>query len=171
MKAVLVPGVLALLPRYASLSDPVAELRAAATAAVDWLAADGAPIRVLADAEGVAVADHLLANAGARTDAQPGSDPGAHLLVIGNGSARRTLTSPGPFDERAVGFDDKLGASLRAPDPGYLRTLSSDLAAQLWARIGGIAALGAALDGTEQVSVDLDDDSFGVQWWVMRWQR
>ena len=40
-RVVLVPGVLALLPEYAGLTDPVAELRAACREAVAWLG-DGA---------------------------------------------------------------------------------------------------------------------------------
>ena len=60
-RVVLVPGVPALLPAYAGLSDPVAELRAACRAAVEWL--EG-PVAVVADAPGRRVADHLLAEAG-----------------------------------------------------------------------------------------------------------
>ena len=45
-RVVLVPGVLALLPEYAGLEDPVAELRAACLAAVAWLGPD---VTVLAD--------------------------------------------------------------------------------------------------------------------------
>ncbi len=40
MRVVLVPGTLALLPAYAGLADPVAELRAACVEAVRWLGAD-----------------------------------------------------------------------------------------------------------------------------------
>lgn len=41
MRVVLIPGVLALRPEYASLVDPVAELRAAVDAAVAWAGPDG----------------------------------------------------------------------------------------------------------------------------------
>ncbi len=54
----LVPGALALLPEYAGIEDPVADLRAACVEAVGWLGAD---VTVLADAQGTRVAEHLLA--------------------------------------------------------------------------------------------------------------
>ena len=37
MRAVIVPGVLALRPQYASIDDPVAELRKAVAEATEWL--------------------------------------------------------------------------------------------------------------------------------------
>ena len=55
-KVVLVPGVLALLPEYAGLEDPVAELRAACLEAVAWLGDD---VRVVADDQGARVAAYL----------------------------------------------------------------------------------------------------------------
>lgn len=44
MRVVLVPGVLALRPEYASLLDPVAPLRAAVTTALEWAGPDGAVV-------------------------------------------------------------------------------------------------------------------------------
>lgn len=44
MRAVVVPGVLALKPEYASIEDPVPELRAAVEAATAWLG-DGRLVR------------------------------------------------------------------------------------------------------------------------------
>ena len=102
-RVALVPGVLALLPEYAGIEDPVAELRAAALGAVGWL---GREVTVLAGAQGARVADHLL-----DTTARSGDEPS--YLVVGNGSAKRTEKAPGHFDERAEPFDLALGESLR----------------------------------------------------------
>ena len=60
VRVVLVPGVLALLPEYASLSDPVAELRAACLSAVSWLVDGDGPVSVVADAQGRRVAERLV---------------------------------------------------------------------------------------------------------------
>jgi len=68
------------------------------------------------------------------------------LLVMGDGSARRTRTSPGPFDERAQEFDDGVRKALAAPDPGRLLAIDAELARELW--VSGLQAwqtLGGAL--------------------------
>jgi len=153
-RVVLVPGVLALLPEYAGLEDPVAELRAAALAAVGRL---GREVTVLADAQGARVASYLV-EATDRDHAEPS------FLVVGNGSAMRTEKAPGHFDERAEAFDAALAASLRAGRPH----VDAGLAGELWASVDGITRLVELGDlGTAQV--DYDDAPYGVQYWVMRW--
>ncbi|MFI2708424.1 hypothetical protein ACH5WX_12865, partial [Nocardioides sp. CER28] len=121
-RVALVPGVLALLPEYRSLQDPVASLRAACLDAVAWL---GPSPRVVADAQGSRIAAALVGAAGLDTPPPSGSGYSTSgrvggrvasaserietteegVLVVGNGSARRTEASPGPFDPRAVPFD------------------------------------------------------------------
>lgn len=162
MRVVLVPGVLALLPEYAGLDDPVAELRAACLEAVRWLGAD--PV-ILADPQGERVARALLEDAGVSTSST--TDPA--YLVVGNGSAKRSEKAPGHLDERSRPFDEALGASLRAGRP----EVDATLAAELWASVAGIARtadLGGPT-GLGEATVDYDDDPFGVQYWVMRWER
>jgi hypothetical protein len=153
-RVVLVPGVLALLPEYAGLEDPVAELRAAALAAVGWL---GREVTVLADGQGERVASHLL-------EVTERSGTEASYLVVGNGSAMRTEKAPGHFDERAEAFDAALGASLRAGHPA----VDVALAHELWASVDGIVEL-AELDDLGEAQVDYDDAPYGVQYWVVRW--
>jgi hypothetical protein len=154
-RVALVPGVLALLPEYAGLEDPVAELRAAATAAVAWL---GREVTVLADAQGARVAAHLLDTAARTVDAPS-------YLVVGNGSAKRTEKAPGHFDERAERFDRALGEALRAGHPA----VDLALARELWASTDALVEL-AELDGDlGEAQVDYDDAPYGVQYWVMRW--
>ena len=160
---VLVPGVLALLPEYAGLTDPVAGLRAACREAVAWLG-DG-PVTVVADAQGRRVAEHLLAERGTTA----GGDHAAYL-VVANGSACRSEKAPGHLDERAFGFDESLDKALRTPDREALAGLDDALGAELWAgNVPGLRALGDLLAGAGPAVVDYADDPFGVQYWVMRW--
>jgi hypothetical protein len=154
---VLVPGVLALLPEYAGLEDPVADLRAACRDAVGWLGAD---VTVLAGPQGRRVADHLLAET-----TRPGEE--ASYLVVGNGSAKRRDTSPGYVDERALPFDADLGAALRGGD---LAGIDGALAGELWADTDAITRLGELLPPGCAGTVDYEADPYGVQYWVARWQ-
>ncbi|GAB2456097.1 hypothetical protein GCM10027062_40400 [Nocardioides hungaricus] len=153
----LVPGALALLPEYAGLEDPVAELRAACERAVGWLGED---VTVLASPQGRRVAEHLLA-ASSRTGA------GRSYLAVGNGSAKRTEGAPGHVDERAVPFDGALGDALAT---GRLAGLDLGLSEELWADTDAIAALARVLPPGLPATVDLDADPFGVQYWVARWE-
>jgi hypothetical protein len=154
-RVVLVPGVLALLPEYAGLEDPVAELRAACVEAVGWL---GREVTVLASEQGARVAAYLLATV-PRTGAEPS------YLVVGNGSAKRTEKAPGHFDERAEGFDAALGASLRAGHPAA----DLGLARELWADVASIVELAELDDDLGPGQVDYGAAPYGVQYWVVRW--
>ena len=161
-RVVLVPGVLALLPEYAGLADPVAVLRAACRAAVAWLGSD---VEVVADAQGRRVAEHLLAER-----SRPAETDETAYLVVANGSACRSEKAPGHLDDRAAGFDDAVEKALRAPDPEALRGLDDGLGRELWAgNVPGLRALGDLLAGAGEPVVDYADDPFGVQYWVMRW--
>jgi len=154
-RVVLVPGVLALLPQYAGIEDPVAELRSACLAAVGWLTHD---VEVLADPQGLRVAHHLLSET-----TRPAST--SSYLVVGNGSARRSQKAPGHLDQRAFAFDDGLRAWL-----GGSGSLDPYLGAELLASMRGFALMAERLGSWGEPVVDYDDDPFGVQYWVMRWE-
>jgi hypothetical protein len=64
------------------------------------------------------------------------------LLVMGDGSARRSVKAPGYLDERAQPFDDAVVAALAAGSPDALAALDLALAATLLA--AGAAAWVAA---------------------------
>lgn len=164
-RVVLVPGVLALLPEYAGIEDPVAELRAAAEAAVGWLAESGAAVEVRATAQGHRIAAHLLGRAGA-TAMEPGS--AGPLLVVANGSATRTEKAPGYLDPRAEAFDEELRQAILAADPVRLRALDPALAEELWADVAALGALADAVEPGTDVRIDYDQAPFGVQYWVAR---
>ena len=91
------------------------------------------------------------------------------LVVMGDGSARRSPTAPGYVDERAVPFDDALGAALRATDLDTLASIDHALGRELWATTEPIGRLAELLQPGARASVDYDDDPFGVQYWVVRW--
>ena len=160
MRVALVPGVLALLPEYAGLTDPVADLRAACLGAVSWLGGD---VTVLADAQGCRVAESLLAAALGSSDDRAAT-AGASYLVVANGSACRSEKAPGHLDDRAAGFDRDLETFLRGAGP----LPPAPLARELLASTTALADLPAGLDLSEP-AIDYADDPFGVQYWVMRW--
>jgi len=160
----LVPGVLALLPEYASLRDPIAELRAAIDTATSWLGGD---VEIIATEQGRRVAECALA---ARTGAAAAADVERSILVVLNGSACRTEKAPGFFDERAEVFDASLRAALATPAPEALRQVDVTLANELWADVAALPQLADLLTGARTVSVDHDAAPYGVQYWVMRWE-
>ncbi|WP_347205366.1 hypothetical protein [Nocardioides marinisabuli] len=172
VKVALVPGVLALLPAYAGRVDPVAELRAAALAAVEWLGLD---VQVVADAQGLRVAEALGVSPGLDDARRQGSSPlgqrrGGSVLVVANGSARRSEKAPGHLDERAAAFDAELEKALRAGDVEALRGLDRGLSTELMVgNPDGLAGLGDLIVPGVGAEVDYADDPFGVQYWVMRW--
>lgn len=166
MRVALVPGVLAFLPGYAGLEDPVADVRAASLAAAAWVAEAG-PVTVVADEQGARVGRHLLELAGGA----PSSD-GPSYLVVANGSARRSESAPGYLDDRAVPFDDAVEKAVRGPDPDVLARLDVDVAQELLVgNAVGLVRLGHLLRGARTVGVDHADDPYGVAYWVARWER
>ncbi|MGW6691701.1 class III extradiol dioxygenase subunit B-like domain-containing protein [Streptomyces sp. NPDC054961] len=93
------------------------------------------------------------------------------LLVMGDGSACRSLKAPGYFDERAAGFDAEAARALGAADVAALAALDPELAAELqaagrapWQVLAG-AAEGAGLEGR----LLYEDAPYGVGYFVATW--
>ncbi|MEU8629286.1 class III extradiol dioxygenase subunit B-like domain-containing protein [Streptomyces sp. NPDC048669] len=93
------------------------------------------------------------------------------LLVMGDGSACRTLKAPGYLDERATEFDAAASRALGAADTDALIALDEALAYELkaagrapWQVLAG-AARGAGLDGR----LLYDDAPYGVGYLVAAW--
>lgn len=188
----LVPGAPALLPEYASIEDPVADLRAACAEAVRGL---GPRVQVVG-AAGARVGRSLVRGAGARVwphdllPAERAVEPAADLveplwcgadvlaeigapsgvLVVANGSAKRTERAPGHFDERAEAFDELLRELLVGPDPAGLEAVDRVLAGDLWADVEALPVLAAALEPGVRVEVAYDEAPFGVQYWVIAYR-
>lgn len=97
-----------------------------------------------------------------------GSGDRTGLLVMGDGSARRTLKAPGYLDPRAAGFDFGVERAIRAGDLAALLDLDQALARDLmatgrpaWQVLAG--AMPAPAPATEVLYCD---DPFGVAYLV-----
>ncbi|MFF7655205.1 class III extradiol dioxygenase subunit B-like domain-containing protein [Streptomyces sp. NPDC007983] len=93
------------------------------------------------------------------------------LLVMGDGSACRTLKAPGYLDERAAAFDAEVARALAAADTAALAALDEELAYELKAagraslQVLAGAAEGAGLKG----ELRYDEAPYGVGYFVARW--
>jgi hypothetical protein len=90
----------------------------------------------------------------------------AGLLVMGDGSARRTPQAPGSFDSRAVAFDAANEQAIRAGDLAALLSISPALAADLMAT--GRPAWQVLAGAVPAATADIlyADDPFGVGYLV-----
>lgn len=93
------------------------------------------------------------------------------LLVMGDGSACRSLKAPGYLDERAADFDRGAARALGAADVDALKALDESLAYELkaagrapWQVLAG-AAEGAGLAG----QLLYEDAPYGVGYFVVAW--
>ncbi|MEU0131712.1 class III extradiol dioxygenase subunit B-like domain-containing protein [Streptomyces sp. NPDC006289] len=126
----------------------------------------GAPV------EGLGVEESLPADRCLRAGAELADRAGrVALLVLGDGSACRTVKAPGYLDERAADFDAVAAAALGSVDLAALSALDESLAAELkasgrapWQVLAG-AARGAALNGR----LLYEDAPYGVGYVVAAW--
>ncbi|GGY68267.1 class III extradiol dioxygenase subunit B-like domain-containing protein [Streptomyces omiyaensis] len=93
------------------------------------------------------------------------------LLVLGDGSACRTVKAPGYFDERAAGFDAEAARVLGSADPAGVLALDAGLARELQA--AGRApwqVLAGAAEGSDLSGRLLHEDApYGVAYLVAVW--
>jgi hypothetical protein len=103
--------------------------------------------------------------------------PRIALLVMGDGSARRSTRAPGYLDDRAEGFDAEVAAALAAAEPQGLLDLDADLAAELlvagraaWQVLAG-AAQARQATGAAALSGDVGYAAapYGVCYLVATW--
>ncbi|WP_413801755.1 class III extradiol dioxygenase subunit B-like domain-containing protein [Streptomyces iranensis] len=93
------------------------------------------------------------------------------LLVMGDGTACRTLKAPGYLDERAAAFDAEVARALAAADTGALAALDEELAYELKAagraplQVLAGAGAGARLKG----ELRYDEAPYGVGYFVASW--
>lgn len=93
------------------------------------------------------------------------------LLVMGDGSAKRTLKAPGYLDERAAAFDAAAARALGAADVAALAALDAGLAAELQAagRAPWQVLAGAAEDAGLEGRLLYEDAPYGVGYFVAAW--
>jgi hypothetical protein len=93
------------------------------------------------------------------------------LIVMGDGSARRSTSAPGYLDERAVPFDAAVEAALRAGDGDALAELDGQLGAELLAAgLPAWRAAGALLAGGHYDAELLYAQApYGVGYFVADW--
>lgn len=114
---------------------------------------------------GAATPTMACAALGARLVSQA---PRVALLVMADGSARRSRRAPGYLDVRAEPFDAAVGRAIRAGDMPALLALDTSLAADLLAtgRPAWQVLAGAMAGRTPRCVVRYDDDPFGVGYLV-----
>lgn len=98
------------------------------------------------------------------------------LLVLGDGSAKRSTAAPGYVDDRAAGFDRTVAEALGAGDGEALLSLDGVLADQLWAsgRVPWQVLAGAAVRAQQQgafvtARLRYDEAPLGVGYLVADW--
>lgn len=93
------------------------------------------------------------------------------LLVMGDGTARRSTTAPGYLDERAEPFDAGVAAALRDGDAAALEGLDTHLGGHLLAAgVPAWHAAGRLLDGgTYDAELLYADAPYGVGYFVAAW--
>lgn len=100
-------------------------------------------------------------------------DRPAALLVMGDGSARRSIKAPGYLDDRAAPFDAAIAAILAEGDAAALTGIDPELAAELLVA-GGPAWRAAGellLDAEWDAELLYDDAPYGVGYLVAAWTR
>ncbi|WP_236245632.1 class III extradiol dioxygenase subunit B-like domain-containing protein [Streptomyces sp. CC210A] len=97
--------------------------------------------------------------------------PRVALLVMGDGSACRTVKAPGYLDERAGGFDADAARALAAADTAALAALDPALAHELKAagRAPWQVLAGAAREAGLAGRLLYDDAPYGVGYLVAAW--
>ena len=101
------------------------------------------------------------------------------MLVMGDGSAKRTKTSPGYLDDRALGYDQAVVSALEKADPEALLALTPGLARELWVAgrpawqvLAGAAQATRDDDARHRVisaEVRFDEAPYGVGYVVADW--
>ena len=141
-----------------------------------WLLSEAVGAEVRAHAWSVPHAAAVPAALVEEVLAHTGTD--CALLVMGDGSARRSLSAPGYLDDRAAPFDASVAAALASGDPRALAGLDAVLGASLlasgvpaWHAAAAVLGSGTPPGGRFDASVAHDAAPFGVGYFVATWSR
>ena len=101
----------------------------------------------------------------------PMPDDPVALVVMGDGSARRSTTAPGYLDDRAAGFDAAVAAALAGGYPEHLAALDAGLGRELLAAgVPAWHAAAAVLAGRRyDAHLGYEAAPYGVGYVVARW--
>ncbi len=92
------------------------------------------------------------------------------LLVMADGTATRTLKAPGYLDSRAHAFDAGVVQALADGDSAALLDIDAELADELLMQgRAALQVLGAAVPSVRSAEVRLQEDPFGVLYFVAFW--
>ena len=101
-------------------------------------------------------------------------DPNVSILLMGDGSAKRSDSAPGHIDARAAAYDKSIAHALATGDVAALASLDLRLGERLWA--GGVPALrslgGSITDAGAVVGaarLHYDEAPYGVGYFVAEW--
>lgn len=101
----------------------------------------------------------------------PGVGGRVALLVMADGSAKRSTSAPGFLDDRAESFDASIATALAGGDAEALAALDLELGAALWA--AGTPTLRTLGELTKDADIGAhlraDVAPFGVGYWVADW--
>jgi hypothetical protein len=105
------------------------------------------------------------------TTRTPDVDGRVALLVMADGSAKRSTSAPGFLDDRAEAFDASIAAALAAGDAAFLTSLDVELGAALWAAGTPTLRILGELTKDADIAAHLHVDvaPFGVGYWVADW--
>ncbi|RSO44976.1 hypothetical protein DMH15_08720 [Streptomyces sp. WAC 06725] len=125
-----------------------------------------------APVEGLGVGEPLAADRCAQVGREiAASAKRVALLVMGDGSACRTVKAPGYYDERAEDFDAAVARALGAADTEALAGLDAELASELKAsgRVCWQVLAGAAEDAGLRGELLREEAPYGVGYFVAAW--
>lgn len=90
------------------------------------------------------------------------------VLVLADGSAKRSEDAPGYFDPRAHDFDTEIAEALSSGDLATLAELDSDLAQQLWCYDADVLRMLSELH-PQATEIQYHEAPFGVGYWIAQW--
>jgi hypothetical protein len=104
-------------------------------------------------------------------DAELSTNSETALIVMGDGSARRSTAAPGYLDERAEAFDADVAAALSSGDRSRLAALDPHLGAELLAAgVPAWRAAGALVEARRyRAELLYADAPYGVGYFVAAW--
>ncbi|GAA1953368.1 class III extradiol dioxygenase subunit B-like domain-containing protein [Catenulispora subtropica] len=129
---------------------------------------------LLRDRPGVPVRRAVMVDENGGLDAGSAGAAGrVAMLVLGDGSASRTLQAPGHLDERAEPYDASVARALATADTEALAALDPELSRQL--HVAGLPAWRALAAAADASGVEYDaellyeDAPYGVGYFVATW--